>query len=174
MQAVLIAEQYLWVNYVKCRKRVKKKSLLQLIFPEQDGGIHSVYTLWTITLHICDLCTFLHICFTSEKVYLTQKERWPHNPVQALYWQHWTVRSQWLKWQISHHAQLTTIPYREVKGKNADFGDLVIWFGWETDEWETYRMHPVKKQYKDLPGGALAKMPCSQCRGPGFNSWTMN
>ena len=25
MQAVLIAEQYLWVNYVKCRKREKKK-----------------------------------------------------------------------------------------------------------------------------------------------------
>ena len=26
----------------------------------------------------------------------------------------------------------------------------------------------------DFPGGPVAKMPCSQCRGPGFNPWSGN
>ena len=27
---------------------------------------------------------------------------------------------------------------------------------------------------RDLPGGPVAKTPCSQCRGPGFNPWSGN
>ena len=26
----------------------------------------------------------------------------------------------------------------------------------------------------DFPGGPVAKIPCSQCRGPGFNPWLGN
>ena len=26
----------------------------------------------------------------------------------------------------------------------------------------------------DFPGGPMAKIPCSQCRGPGFNPWSGN
>ena len=25
---------------------------------------------------------------------------------------------------------------------------------------------------RDFPGGPAAKIPCSQCRGPGFNPWS--
>ena len=25
---------------------------------------------------------------------------------------------------------------------------------------------------QDFPGGSVAKTPCSQCRGPGFNPWS--
>ena len=28
--------------------------------------------------------------------------------------------------------------------------------------------------FKDFPGGPVAKIPCSQCRGPGFNPWMGN
>ena len=28
--------------------------------------------------------------------------------------------------------------------------------------------------YWDFPGGPVAKTPCSQCRGPGFNPWSGN
>ena len=28
--------------------------------------------------------------------------------------------------------------------------------------------------YGDFPGGPVAKTPCSQCKGPEFNSWSGN
>ena len=30
------------------------------------------------------------------------------------------------------------------------------------------------KNYRDFPGGPVAKTPHSQCRGPGFNPWSGN
>ena len=27
---------------------------------------------------------------------------------------------------------------------------------------------------RDFPSGAVAKTPCSQCRGPGFDHWSGN
>ena len=32
----------------------------------------------------------------------------------------------------------------------------------------------LKKNRKDFPGGPVAKTPCSQYRGPRFNSWSGN
>ena len=31
-----------------------------------------------------------------------------------------------------------------------------------------------RKPFWDFPGGTVAKTPCSQCRGPGFNPWSGN
>ena len=31
-----------------------------------------------------------------------------------------------------------------------------------------------QKEYLDFPGGPVVKTPCSQCRGPGFYSWSGN
>ena len=28
--------------------------------------------------------------------------------------------------------------------------------------------------FRDFPGGAVVKTPCSQCRGPGFDPWSGN
>ena len=32
----------------------------------------------------------------------------------------------------------------------------------------------MKESLWDFPGGPVAKTPCSQCRGPGFNPWLGN
>ena len=32
----------------------------------------------------------------------------------------------------------------------------------------------TKKQHRDFPAGPVAKTPCSQCRGPGFNPYPGN
>ena len=32
----------------------------------------------------------------------------------------------------------------------------------------------IKKKYGDFPGGPVAKVPSSQCRGPRFNPWSGN
>ena len=30
------------------------------------------------------------------------------------------------------------------------------------------------RKNRDFPGGPVAKTPCSQCKGPGFDSWSRN
>ena len=33
---------------------------------------------------------------------------------------------------------------------------------------------PLRRQFRDFPGGAVVKTPHSQCRGPKFDPWSGN
>lgn len=33
-------------------------------------------------------------------------------------------------------------------------------------------MRHIEKSYGDFPGGAVANIPCFQCKGPGFSPWS--
>ena len=52
--------------------------------------------------------------------------------------------------------------------KNSVFGIWFITSGQRPSFWHQ------EEQHRDFLGGPLAKMPCFQCRGPGFNPWLVN
>ena len=39
---------------------------------------------------------------------------------------------------------------------------------------ECYPNTHTRKSFGDFPGGPVTKTLCSQCRGPGFDPWSMN
>ena len=83
------------------------------------------------------------------------------------------ANKQYHYWRRQWHPTLVLSP-----GKSHGRRSLVGCSPWGREEADTTeRLHfqaILRMQRGDFPGGAVAKTPCSQGRGPGFNPWSEN